>query len=286
MLTGNGPSRVHFTGRGGLPSYRRMKSILLLAAACVLSATPAFARDFCPDRPGIDTPPCTVEPGKLSVEISGADWTHDVASDVVSDTVLLGDLALRYGIAEHAEVRVGWTPFGHSHVRDRQSGAVQNLSGVGDLTIGIKRNLVDPDGKSFSIALLPSVSLPTGGMAIGAGDWGAGLQVPVSVPLGHVVTLLLTPEIDAAVDGDRSGRHLAYGTAGGLGIAASDKLNIAVEGAVMRDDDPGGASTREIIGVAAGLMLGDNTQVDMGSEFGLNHASPDRRVYVGIARRF
>lgn len=263
-----------------------MRFRLMALGFAALLSQPAFGRDFCPDRPGIDTPPCTIEPGRVSAEMSLADWTRDSAPGTLTDTVLIGDLALRYGIADHAEVRFGWIPYGHARSRDRTSGTVETMRGTGDVTLGIKRNLVDPDGKRLSIALLPSVTLPTGGRAIGAGDWGAALLVPASMSLGATVSLALTPEIDAAVDADGHGRHLVYGTAGGLAIALPKNLNLALEVAVLRDDDPAGRGTQSIAGVAAGMMFGDHLQMDAGTEIGLNRSTPDMRLYVGIARSF
>jgi hypothetical protein len=262
-------------------AFPRLATLLL-----ILFAAPAAARDYCPDRPGIGTPPCTIEPGKLSVEMSGVDWTLDKTPDARTDTILAGDLALRYGIADHAELRLGWTPYGHVRSRDIASGAIDRQGGTGDVTIGLKRNLVDPEGKGFSIALLPNVSLPVGGQAIGAGDWGASLAVPLSVPLSDVVSLGLTPQIDAAVDQDRHGRHLSYDLAGGFSIAATDRLNLAIEAEILRDDDPAGATTQALAGASAGLMLGDDLQIDAGSQVGLNGDTPDLRVYVGVSRRF
>ncbi len=252
----------------------------------MLAAVPVAARDYCPDRPGIGTPPCTIEPGKLSVEMSAGDWTLENEPDARTDTILAADLALRYGIADHTELRLAWTPYGHVRSRDKASGEIDRMDSTGDVVIGLKRNLVDPEGKGFSIALLPSVSLPTGGQAIGAGDWGASLLVPLSVPLGSVVSLGLTPEVDAAVDEDRHGRHLAYDLAGGFSIAATDHLNLALEAEVLRDEDPAGATTQAIAGAALGLMLGDDLQIDAGSEVGLNDETPDLRLYVGLSRRF
>lgn len=243
-------------------------------------------RAFCPDRPGMNTPPCTVSPGRVSAEASFADWTRENDPDTRTDTLLIGDMALRYGIADHAELRLGWTAYGHIRARDKASGAIATDSGAGDVTVGIKRNLVGPDMKGFSLALLPSFSLPTGGTAIGAGDWGAGLQVPVSVPLGGPLSFALTPQVDAAVNASRHGRHLAYGTAAGLSLAATGNLALAFEASVMRDDDPGGAGTAATAGVSAGWMLGSDCQVDLGGEFGLNANTPGLRISFGIARRF
>ncbi|OYY67812.1 transporter [Sphingomonas sp. 28-63-12] len=262
----------------------RLGWIILLIAVAV--AQPARARDFCPDRPGIDTPPCTVEPGHLTAEMSFADWTHEATPDDITDSYLIGDLLLRYGIAEHAELRVGWTPFERNRTRDRQAGTIDSASGTGDVTLGIKRNLIDPDGKAVSVALLPSVILPTGGSAIGAGDWGAGLQVPLSMPINDLISVALTPEVDAAVNQSGHGRHFAYGTAGGVSIAPMNGVTLAIEAAVLRDDDPDGASTQAIAGAAMGIMVGRNAQLDVGSEFGLNRDAPDVHLYIGIARRF
>lgn len=264
-----------------------MRRAMRLALLCgALTAMPAMARDYCPDRPGIDTPPCTIDPGHLSVEMSLGDWTHQSDSDAVTDTWLAGDLALRYGVAEHAELRLGWTPFGHVRTRDRATGAITTASGAGDVVLGIKRNLVDPEGKQLSVALLPSISLPVGGSAIGAGDWGAGMQLPFSLPAGKTFTLLLTPEIDAAVNGSRSGRHVAYGSAGGVAFAPVENLNVAIEASALRDEDPAGAHTNAIAGASAALTLHHNLQLDIGAEFGLNAASPASHLYVGIAKRF
>lgn len=262
---------------------------LTLAVAVALAipvAARADERTYCPDRPGMNTPPCTIAPGRISAEMSLGDWTRENDVDVRTDTVLIGDAGLRYGIADHAELRVAWTAFGHVRSRDKASGTITRESGTGDVTLGIKRNLFSPDMAGFSVAVLPSLTLPAGGHAIGAGDWGAELQVPVSVPLGGPLSLAATPEIDAAVNSRGSGRHLAWGSAAGLSLAATGRLNFAFEAAVMRDDDPEGAATTAAAGIAAGWMVGGNVQFDLAGEFGLNDRTPGLRLYGGVSRRF
>jgi hypothetical protein len=51
------------------------------------------------------------------------------------------------------------------------------------------------------------MTLLVGGANIGAGDWGAGVIVPIGFNIGHDVQLSLSPEIDAAAN--ETGRHLA-----------------------------------------------------------------------------
>lgn len=266
---------------------RHLLSAGLLVAA-LLPATGAAqeARELCTDRPGLGTPACTVEPGKLVFELGLGDWTHEKEASGKTDTVLAGDALVRVGLTNSLEAQLGWTAYGHVRMRDRASGLVDKESGVGDVTLALRQNLHNPDGSGFSIALMPYVSVPAGGSAIGAGDWGAGLIVPVSFDLGSGLSLGLTPEIDAAVDEDRNGRHLAYGSVVGLGFTVSDAVSGALETSLTRDEDPSGHATQALAGLSFAWQPSDDLQLDVGANVGLNADSPDREVYIGIVRRF
>jgi opacity protein-like surface antigen len=265
-------------------------AVLLLAALPLLGGAQAAQaqdlRDLCADRPGLGTPACTVDAGHAVLEAGLADWTHDRADGVRTDQVAAGDMLLRYGIDAATEVQLGWTAYGHVRVRDA-AGGVSRASGVGDVTIALRRNLRHPDGSGFAVALMPYVSLPTGGSAIGAGDWGAGLIVPMSADLGdNGLSLALTTAIDAAPDADRSGRHLGYGEVIGLGYALSDNVSATVELSLYRDHDPAGHQTRALTGLSLAWQPGTDSQWDVGANLGLNHDSPDVELSVGYVRRF
>ena len=264
----------------------RILLALLLSLATLLGSSAAWASDYCPDRPGLDTPPCTIDSGHVSIEASLGSWTHSGDSVSVTDQFLIGDLAVRLGLGPTTEVRIAWSPYGSVRMRDRTSGQVTTLHGSGDITLGIKQNVLDPSGDHFSIALLPRVTLNSGGAALGAGIWSAGLQIPMALSAGHGVTLMLTPEIDAAANADASGRHFTYGTATGFGFPATSQVNLSVEASVMRDEDPAGASTSALVGASASYKLSGNLFVDIGGAVGLNANAPGHQFYFGIARRF
>lgn len=133
---------------------------------------------------------------------------------------------------------------------------------------------------------MPYATLPVGGRAVGAGDWGAGLLAPVSVELGAGVALALTPQVDAAVDEDGSGRHLAYGSVAGLEFDLFDSLSGTTELSAFRDEEPSGHATQLLAGLSLGWQPSDELQLDIGANLGLNHDSPDTQFYVGVARRF
>jgi len=260
-----------------------MRFVCVAALLGIAAPTHAELREFCASRPGLGTPACTVDPGHVVVEVGLADWTLDDNADERNDTLLFGDTLVRVGLDDKTEAQVGWTPYGHVRVRDKAAGLVTRTGGTGDVSLGLRRSLSGPNGP---VAIQPFVTLPVGGSAIGAGDWGAGVIVPIGFDLGHDVQLSLTPEIDAAVNESGSGRHLAYGSVIGLSAPLTDGLDGSIEFQAMRDEEAGAAATQAFASASLAWMVGANTQVDIGGVAGLNRNSPDAEIYLGIARRF
>ena len=265
------------------------RKAIVAAVLLLVGGTPAGAedlRELCTSRPGLGDPPCTVDPGRLVVELGLIDWTLDRQPDERTDTIRDGDLLLRYGIGPTTELQLGLQTYGHVRTRDRATGTVDRASGVGDATIGLRQNLSHPDGKGFSIALQPFATIPIGHHPVSAGDWGAGLVVPVSYALSDTLSLQASPEIDAAVDEDGDGRHLAYGSVVGLGIKLGEAVDAALEFAANRDRDPEDHVTEALAAASLAWQTDDDTQLDVGSAVGLNHDTPDVRLYAGVSRRF
>ena len=254
-------------------------------AQAQLSSSAQDERGYCPVRPGLGTPACTIAPGRVSIETGVVDWTRDDTPDERSDAVLVGDTLVRVGLSETVEAQLGWTPFGHVRTREKATGAVDAVDRVGDVQIAVKANLRHPDGSGFSAAVQPFVTLPVGRGPLGAGDWAAGAIVPVSFDLGTTIELQLTPEINAAADEDRHGRHLSYSGVAGLELAISEAVNLTLELAAAQDDDPDGHSTELQGAASASWMPSDDLQLDIGTTLGLNRDAADVEVYLGISRR-
>ena len=137
----------------------------------LLAATPALARgepaerDYCPTRPGLGTAPCTIAPGRVSVETALADRTLERDGDDRTDTVLFGDSLVRVGLTDTIEAQIGWTPYGL--VRARSGGTVDRAGRTGDVTLGVKASLANPDGGKLSAAIQPYATLPVGRAPVG-----------------------------------------------------------------------------------------------------------------------
>lgn len=259
------------------------------AFASFAHASPAHAgepRDLCPDRPGLGTPACTVEPGAVVGELGLGGWTRENDSAERTDTIIVGDALVRIGLTDSLEGQIGWTAYGHVRTRDKATGAVRKAGRTGDVTLALRQNLRNPDGSGFSVAVMPYATLPVGKAPIGAGDWGAGLLVPLSVELSDTVSFALTPGVEAAVDSDGHGRHLRFGSVAGLGFALGEQLSLSTEVALHRDRDPAGHTTEALLGLSAAWQANAATQFDVGLNCGLNGNSADSQLYVGIVRRF
>lgn len=269
-----------------IPLFQWRKAALFLLGLAL--ASPALAdRDLqplCPTRPGLATPPCMVDSGHVLAEVGLADWTLDKQAGTRSDTVVAGDLLLRYGFSDRDEFQMGLTGFGT--VRERDANGIGHMSGVGDLTLAFKHSLGHPSGNGFSAALQSFLTLPTGGSAIGAGDWGGGVLIPMGMTLSDKVALEFTPEIDAAVNGTGKGRHMALSAVEGLNFSLSSHVSTAIELKEVHDEDPAGTQNHALAGLSVAWQPASNWQLDMGTVAGLDRNSPDLELYVGVARRF
>jgi hypothetical protein len=264
----------------------RITQIFAAAAAILLASAPAAAelRDFCPDRPGLGTPACTMDPGHFDVELGLADWTLTRDSGTRTDDMAYGDILVRYGLGYSLEAQVHWTAVGTERFRD--ASGIRRQTGTGDVSFALRRNLVHPDGSGLSAALMPVVTLPTGSDPLGAGTWGASLVVPMSQQLPHGLQLDFTGEIDAAPDSDGRGRHLGFGAVAGLDVDVSDTVGATFELAASRDEDPSATSDQLVGGLSLAWMAKPALQIDLGANLGLAGAAPDMELYFGISRRF
>lgn len=265
------------------------------ALACGVAWVPvtAAAQDsnadrLCSERPGLTTSACITAPGRLQTETGLGDWTLERRDGERVDTVLIGDTLIRYGIGGKTEVRLGWTPFGVQ--RDRGAdGTVMRARRIGDASIGIKTSIVErKNDTGLAMSAIATALLPVGRQPIGAGDWGATFQLPITYRTSKTISLQLTPIVSAAVDDDGRGRHALYGSAAEIEYALSETLKADLSAQITRDDDPDRTirGTPALGSLAVSWQSDRNTQFDVGTNVGLNRAASDVEAFVGLSHRF
>lgn len=266
---------------------------ILAASALDLASSPASAqqdaplRDFCADRPGKGTPSCVLDQGRWQVELGLFDGARQSDATIRTETWDAGDLFIRYGLTSLTELQLGVTTWNRERTTDRATGARDTAEGIGDLSIGLRHSLKNPDGSGLSVALSGFVTAPTGARAIRADGFEGGVLLPVSIPLNDDWSLSLTPEFDWVSNSDGDGRHAAYTMVAGVGRGFG-QWNLGADIWISHDDDPINAvtqSTFDLTAVWTPPSLPD-AQIDFGLNFGLNNDSPDVEFGVGVARRF
>jgi hypothetical protein len=237
-------------------------------------------RDFCAQRPGRATPPCIVDAGVAQIEVGLADAVFQHSAGADEDTYSFGASELRVGVSPRIELEAGWSPV----IVDTTRGGARR-TGAGDAFVGVLGALTDPDGKGIAVSAQGFVTLPTATQGLGAGGWTGGVRLPVAIPLMGDTAIGLTPEVDILRDAGGGGTHLAW-----IGVASfSHSWGPTTLGAELWgeiEDAPGVTIRRATADVTAAYMLGKSLQLDAGANFGLNRATPDAEVYVGISRRF
>ncbi len=260
-----------------------MRLFAPLLATLALAAVPAHAeglRDLCAQRPGKATPPCILDAGHLQLETGLADAVFQRHGGQHEDIYSFGASELRLGVSPRVELEAGWTPLIVDTVRGGD-----RITGSGDATLGVLAALTDPDGKGAAVSLQAFVTAPTATHHLGAGGWTGGVRLPAAIPLADNLSLGLTPEIDVLRNAAGGGTHLAWIGVASLGRTFG-KTSLGAELWGMVDDDSAGRTTQATFDLTAAQTLGANLQLDAGANLGLNHATPNVEVYVGVSRRF
>jgi hypothetical protein len=261
----------------------RVLSALLAAMAVVLSASArADDRDFCADRPGRGTPPCTLQPGDVMLEVGAVSLEREADALSTTDTLSLANSLLRVGVDDKTELQIGLAGYTSAKSRDRVSGDVSRARGFGDSYLAVKRGLAAANGP---VAVEAFVTLPTGHAPAGAGDWGAGVILPFQHDLPAGFQLALTPEVDAAVNASGHGRHLAFGGVAGLSHALDKALSASGEIAAFQDQDPAGHALDARLAGSLAWQVARKLQLDFETDLGVTHAAPKEAFLFGFAVR-
>lgn len=238
---------------------------------------------ICTDRPTKSNAACTVPEGMVQIETDLFFWTRNDLGPVRSDVLLYTNPTIKYGIGPNTDVQVNIAPV--VEVRNEVGGLTTSQTGVGDLFVRLKQRITGPQSK-VQVALLPFVKVPTAEAGIGNREWEGGLLVPVQVPVGKA-TLTLVPQLNLLADAlEPADRHLEFQGVVNLAVPIADRFSVAGELWTSQNWDPAGTVRQYSADAALIYLVNDDLQLDIGGNFGLNQATPDVQLYVGLSTRF
>lgn len=246
----------------------------------------AALRGLCTDRPTKSTGPCTLDAGRLQVEVDLLDRTVQHLDGVRTRTDTFVTPTIKLGVTRQLDVELSYAP--SIRVQTRASGTTETVQGGGDLVLRAKYNLVGADSGALAIAVSPFLKLPTAGRSIGNGKLEGGVVMPVQYTTADGVQLLTDPEVDILEDADGRGTHINLVNL----ISVTRPLSRTVSMSAELWTDTNFEPTRTVVQASLDLGLAwipaslPTWQVDGGINFGLNRSTPVAQVYAGLSHRF
>jgi hypothetical protein len=233
---------------------------------------------MCADRPGKATPPCIVAPGHLQLEVGLVDWSgRSPSSAQTSEAIAASEI--RYGLTERTEVELAWTPVSISHLDGTRQ------VGVGDVTLGARTALTPPAGSGLAVSIEPFVVAPAGTGGQGAGQWGGGVLLPVSFPVGGF-SIGVTPALQTVPADDGPGVRAQLSAALGASYGF-DNISVGAElwGARQPSEHSADQASGDLFVAWSPARLSD-VQFDAGLNAGLTRNTPRVELSLGVAHRF
>ena len=259
-----------------------------LAAGLAFADDASALRPLCTDRPTKSTAPCTVDAGHVQIESDLFNFTVDHSGGGDVKTYLFTNPTIKYGLTANLDAEINMVPYAVVTSRDAATGVTSRTSGVGDLFVRLKWNLLGNAGGNVGLALSPYVKLPTASRGIGNGGVEAGLIAPVNINLPANWSVTIDPEIDLQKNAGDDRRHINTSGLISLSRGVSKTLTLSAELWADQNFDPQGEQTQVSADLGAAFIpaKAPNLQFDGGVNFGLNHNTPGTQVYIGVSRRF
>ena len=244
-----------------------MRRMAPLLCVCFLGQTQADdAVTIATDRPSVTASSTTVPQGGLQIESglqatdNGGQWALDAP-----------EVLLRYGLLRRTELRLVLPDYVLTLPANGSS-----PRGFGDVAVAIEQQLGPIGG--FDLALIPSISLPSGAQGISSGGYDPGLQLPWSRALSDTWTV--------------AGQFAAYWpTVNGTRNYTSElsllfdrqlhgRWDIFTEYAA---DVPQRGGSRQLLHVGTTYKPSPHHQLDLHAGFGLTKAAPASLVGLGYS---
>jgi hypothetical protein len=257
-------------------SYPKRFALLATSAAFAVLAVPAAARDLSTDRPDQTESPYTVDAGRTQAEFQLVSVGRETPG--AGSAWQFAGLNLKRGLGRSVDLQLVFPGM------ESVPAGGERESGVGDLSVRLKWNMVGNDSEGIGFGLMPYATFPTGGESFTADGVEAGLIAPLAVPLPGGWGLGLMAQGDLVRDADGDGAHgegfftatVGRDLAGPLGgfVELAGRTRPAVEG-----PDPAFLD----VGLTYGFT--EDTQLDAGVQWGLSDGAEDHRFFLGYTFR-
>jgi hypothetical protein len=263
------------------------RAVFFLLTSLTFLSGPVLADDakpLCVDRPGKNTSACVTDSGRVQLELNAYDETFQSTNGTDTDLLLLLNPTLKYGLSDTLDIEASFAPV--QSQRTRAGASDMTVTGHGDVYLRGKWMFTGDGDKGFTAVAEPYVKLATATQGLGNGALEGGLMVPFGYDWGNGWSLSSTPEADVLLDASGHGRHAALVNVVELNREVGSGITLGAELWNNQNFDPAGTVSQSSFDLDVAWLTDKDTQLDVGTNVGLNHATPDLEIYAGISRRF
>ena len=249
--------------------------------ASVAFVRTAHAQALVADRPDFTEGTTTVGRGVLQFEF-GYTFGVDDQDGTVTRAHSYGEPLLRAGVlSDRLELRLG---AGAATEATESSGRTATESGLEDLYLGAKLALNGQRGVLPATAILPGVTLATGGDAFSAGRSLPGVNFVYSWDFTETVSLSGGTQVNAAAgDGDED--HREWATSLSCGVVLGGRSGLYGEWYALLPSGLEDGLAEHYFNGGLTWLANDDLQWDIRVGLGLNDPAQDMYVGAGVAFR-
>jgi hypothetical protein len=245
------------------------------------------------DRPNITNTPHTIDAGHLQIETGAIDYSyfrdHSSNNNVRENDFDFGQFNLRLGVLNNLEINAVVDAFDSVQIHDYAAGTASHAGSFGDTVFGAKMNLWGNDGGdeiwATALAIQPQFKFPTAQNDVGNGRFEFSITAPFLLNLPAGFHLGIQPGVSYERNGSDTGYVTGFPTSVSLDRVVIGNLDVYLEYACDLTTERH-VETEQTIDVGGTYPLNDHIVLDAGVNFGLNKASNNVEVLVGISVRF
>ncbi len=231
------------------------------------------------DRPDFTEASSVVGLGVLQIE-SGYTYTFDNDGTTRSIGHTYPETLVRYGvIANWLEFR-----FGTSYSEERVNQT--RFAGAEDLYLGFKFGLTAQEGWRPEMALVPQMTVPSGGRDPTAGEVLAGLNWLYGWDLNDKISTAGSTQFNKARDDDTARHYTEWAQSWTIGYSLAERLGGYTEYFGLYPNGADSVRTQHYFNGGITYSFTDDIQWDIRAGKGLNSASDDYFLGTGLVLRF
>jgi hypothetical protein len=251
------------------------------------SGGPDLDEPIVTDRPDFTEASVTVGRGVVQLE-TGYTYSYDDEGDESLKSHSIGEPLLRMGVfADWLELRIAWNYAKEETTSGGPLGATrQDLSGAEDLYLGVKFALTPQEGILPEMALVPQMTVPTGGGDFTADEVLPGVNWLYGWDVTEVISFAGSTQANRAIDEGTGRSYTEFAQSFTVGYSLADRLGMYTEWFAFFPHSADTARVEHYFNGGFTYLFSDDVQFDIRGGKGLNEASDDWFAGTGLSIRF